>query len=231
MQYITVSDVHKYWPITNSCTVFRQSTAEVKRYRNWSISGHWSNTLIVSNTISHLRNEIIDMVLRYQSSQNRVLLPCSWEGAKYCDDVCLAACKPPKPHVAYRWRPLAAWQLQYRMLCTSSFVDDITFSHSCPYGASHVFLSCDGTQNSWDTHKILLNDREQMYALWCELCTGGKSAIYDCLVTFWHWYSTAQPFDKDFYTATRPIPKLLWAIFYYYFFLPSVNIIPRDDKN
>ena len=176
MQYITVSDVHKYWPITNSCTVFRQSTAEVKRYRNWSISGHWSNTLIVSNTISHLRNEIIDMVLRYQSSQNRVLLPCSWEGAKYCDDVCLAACKPPKPHVAYRWRPLAAWQLQYRMLCTSSFVDDITFSHSCPYGASHVFLSCDGTQNSWDTHKILLNDREQMYD--CDVsCALGESLL------------------------------------------------------
>jgi len=73
------------------------------------------------------------------------------------------------------------------MLCTSSFVDDVTFSHNGPTVHYVYFYAAtkDDKRNSWDSNQILLNNKDDqvLIASWIQR---EKSAIYDCLAYQMH---------------------------------------------
>jgi len=82
--------------------------------------------------------------------------------SKYCHEyVCLSVCLSIR--IMLPVATLRSSSGGVVMLCTSGFVDDVTFSHIGPYGAQCVFVS-DEKRNSrnyyMDSNRILLNDKD-----------------------------------------------------------------------
>jgi len=108
-------------------------------------------------------------------------------------------------HVAYgRDTVLFGWRCD--MLCTSGFVDDVTFSHNGLMSRRRIY----DRHNGRDSNQILLNVtiKTSKYSSWV---AGAKSAISDCLVVYPCCFCAVTRFCSELAADWRRSEQTAWA--------------------